>query len=104
MKHYDGYFGKYKLLKEKEVLDYAFKMRIIQWTRLKPEYKHLKETPFWVQLNYENNDDDWGVFGGSVGMRDSTFKTYPSAKQFYDDVGNLSDEEMLKKYPDLWVE
>ena len=51
---------------------------------------------------YDKND--FLTFGGSVGYSTSEFHTEEKAKGFFNDVVSLESKQMLKKYPDIWVE
>lgn len=40
-------------------------------------------------------DGNWGVFGGSVGYNASEYDTEEEARSFYDEIENLSNEEIM---------
>lgn len=42
-------------------------------------------------------DDTWEVFGGSVGYNDSEYSTEEEAREFYDELQNLSNQEILDR-------
>ncbi len=71
--------------------------------------EHEKYRRYYVEfapLNSDGSTDDewWGVFGGGVGSDDSSFETLKEAENFFDDVLKLNGEQMLKKYPKIWLE
>ena len=40
-------------------------------------------------------DGDWQVFGGSVGYNSSEYDTEEAARSFYNELENLSNEEIM---------
>lgn len=108
-----------KILKQAEIVKkFGIVIRLVEY---KPnENKNWQETeiknyiqkyPYWVEHTPLNDDetfskehDCWGIFGGSVGMGDSCFKELDKAKEFYQDIIDKTSQEMLEKYPDIWVE
>ena len=72
--------------------------------------KIYPDKPFGVEFSPLSDDgktfyeDDFTCFGGSVGMSDSYFETEEKALEFFNDIVFKTREEMLEKYPDIWVE
>lgn len=62
----------------------------------------VEQTPLIQDGTYDK--EDFSIFGGSVGCDSSEFETDEKAKEFYNDVRNLDSKQILKKYPNLWVE
>lgn len=48
-------------------------------------------------------DGTWGIFGGSIGYGTSTFDNRDDAQEFYEDLQNLSKDELAEKYSEFWV-
>jgi len=42
-------------------------------------------------------DGTWEVFGGSVGYNDSEYSTEEEAREFYEELQNLSNQDILNR-------
>lgn len=56
-------------------------------------------------LQSGGHEDQWHLVGGSVGYDTSVFDTEPVAREYFQDLTNLTSEEMWEKYGErgLWV-
>jgi len=104
-----------KILDEKKVKRFGIAIRIVGFSEKDAKESdigdYLKKYPYWVEHiplgtdgTYTDKNDCWGCFGGSVGFDTSAYTNFKEAREFFDDVCKLSSKEMLKKYPNLWVE
>lgn len=104
-----------KILDKKIVGKFGIAIRVVEFSEKDAEEsdieEYIKKYPYWVEhipLNtdgtYDKNSDCWGCFGGSVGFDTSVYTNLKDAREFFDDVCKLSSEQMIKKYPNLWVE
>jgi len=102
-----------KIIKQTIVEKFGMRLRLVKYepglktTWQEIEIKNLFLDPYWVeqtplQYGVQPKHDDWMVFGGGVGMLDSTFQMLEDAERFYNDILMLTDKEMLKKYPHIW--
>ena len=62
----------------------------------------VEYSPLMSDGSYD--DEDFSVFGGSVGMSVSSFLTEDKAQEFYHDVLELSHPKLAEKYPNVVVE
>jgi len=75
-------------------------------TQYGDEWKYpflVERIPFDADGTVHEELDDWTCLGGTPGMGCSQYATYEEAKSFYDDVQTLSNEGLLQKHPNLWV-
>ncbi len=49
------------------------------------------------------NENDFDVFGGKVGYDSSEFDNELSAQKFFNDVQILSEKQLSKRYPKMWI-
>ncbi len=49
------------------------------------------------------NENDFEVFGGTVGYDSSEFDNEMSAQQFFNDIQILSNEQLSERYPKMWI-
>ncbi|GAG86979.1 unnamed protein product [marine sediment metagenome] len=99
---------------KKDIVEkFGIRIRLVKYEKDKKEVwqetelSNIDKEPYWVEqvlLTYgiQPKHDEWGVFGGGPGMGDSAFKTLKEAEEFYGSILKLSDEEMTKKYPNIW--
>lgn len=57
-------------------------------------------------VEYASIDDGeivepWRLLGGPLGYANSTFSTEAEAREFFEDLQNLSEEQLFDKYPDI---
>jgi len=90
-----------EILRQDEVDKFGNAFRLI---KIDGEFPYLVECAPLLLSKDGIDEEDWGALGGCVGMNSSEFKTRKEAEQFYDDIPRLSHEEMVRKYPDIWVE
>lgn len=46
-------------------------------------------------------EEPWRLLGGPLGFANSTFSTEAEAREFFEDLQNLSEEQLFDKYPDI---
>jgi len=83
---------------------FGLAIRLIKDSCYKDRPYGVEFAPLYSGQPFKFKRIDFSCFGGGVGMSDSYFRTLKKAKEFFNDIINLSREEMLKKYPDIWVE
>jgi hypothetical protein len=61
----------------------------------------VMQAPVDQEGNY--NENDFEVFGKTVGYDTSEFDNEMSAQQFFNDIQILSNEQLAERYPKIWV-
>lgn len=90
------------LKKPIKVEKFGIAIRIITNKIYKDKPYGVEFAPLYVdEKKFDFKRCEFGCFGGSVGIY---FKTFKEARRFFNDIISLNKEEMLEKYPNIWVE
>lgn len=50
------------------------------------------------------NENDFDVFGGTVGFDSSDFDNEDDAQKFFNDIQILDNEQLAEWYPKMWIQ